>query len=441
MELSALTKKIIALAITLCCLLTALPVCATTYYMHAYGSDRWPGTETQPWASLQRAADVAIAGDTVIIKAGTYTLLQGVALANKGPITFRAYPGHVPILKFTGADTYAIGIGDNADHITIDGLTLVWATNSNGNVVGIGGEYATIKNCHIYFDPQYSPSKYDCIKILSTGHYATIENCHIRGAPEQGIDTVGGDNLVVRNNTIHDCQNAIVLKGGSDKDLIEDNTCYNLKFGAIGLGGTTGQQFINYEHENTNTVVRRNTIYYDNANNIGGGIFLQGAKNCLVHNNTLYGPGIHLRTGGDPKNPSFFCSDSQIANNIVWKTGNDAIVVVEPGNSSGLEMRNNLYWKTAAGAGFKVNNQWYVYDQFKSACSFDHDSLFLDPLFTDVSSRDFSLSRGSPCINRGFTVNQQGLQVTPIDIGALEYRFVSMSPPKDFSLRSPAQAY
>jgi parallel beta-helix repeat protein len=433
MKIAGPAKKITTLFIISCCIFTALSVSAATYYVDPNGSDRSPGTQARPWASLQRAASTATSGDTVLIKGGTYPFNKRVTMYNDGPITFQAYPGEEPVFRFTGSDTYAVSIGDKADQITIHGLTLVWATNSNGNILGIGGEYATIKNCHIYFDSQYSPTNYDCIKILSTSLHATVEQCNIHGAPEQGIDTVGGDNLVVRNNTIHDCQNAIVLKGGSDDNLIEDNTCYNLRFGAIGLGGTTGEKFINYEHENTNTVVRRNTIYYDNANNIGGGIFLQGAKGCLVHNNTLYGPGIHLRTGGDPKNPSFFCSDNQIANNIIWKTGNDAIIVVETGNSSGLELRNNLYWKTKAGAGFKVNNQWYVYAEFKSIFSFDHDSLFQDPLFQDVSSRDFSLSGGSPCVNNGYPIDQQALQGARIDIGALEYR--PMSPPKDLSVR------
>jgi len=406
---------------------------AATYYVAPQGNDQWPGTEAQPWASLNKAAGTAISGDRVFIKGGTYIVHQKVAMYNKGPVIFRAYPDQQPLFRFTGTDTYAVGIGDKADHITIDGLTVVWASNANGNILGIGGKYATVQQCHLYFDEAYAYSKYDCIKILSTGHHATVDGCHIHGAPDQGIDAVGADNLIIRNNMIHDCQNAIVLKGGSDNDVIEENTCYNFQHGAIGLGGYTGKKFINYDLENTNSVVRRNIVYYDNANNIGGGVFLQGAKGCLVHNNTLYGPGIHLRTGGDPENPTFLCADNRICNNIIWRTGNDGILVVEPGNSSGLALRNNLYWKTTDSGEFKINNQWCAYNEFKSVCSYNHSSLFLDPQFIDVSSRDFSLSATSPCIDAGFPINGTGFHGARIDIGASEYAPVSA--PKDVAAR------
>jgi hypothetical protein len=117
------------------------------FYVACSGNDTAEGTESRPWATLQKAADVAVSGDKVIIKGGTYMLRKGVALANKGPITFGAFPGDQPTFRFVGSDTYALAIGDKAHNITIDGLTLVWATDSNGNIIGIGGEYAIVKNC------------------------------------------------------------------------------------------------------------------------------------------------------------------------------------------------------------------------------------------------------------------------------------------------------
>ena len=45
---------------------------ATTYYVATDGSDSDPGTESQPWATLQHAVDTIAAGDTIIVKSGTY---------------------------------------------------------------------------------------------------------------------------------------------------------------------------------------------------------------------------------------------------------------------------------------------------------------------------------------------------------------------------------
>ena len=67
----------------------------TTYYVSPTGSDTDPGTESQPWKTIQKAADTLSAGDTVYIKAGTYQ--ERVVPQNSGSagiyITYSAYSG------------------------------------------------------------------------------------------------------------------------------------------------------------------------------------------------------------------------------------------------------------------------------------------------------------------------------------------------------------
>ena len=68
----------------------------TTYYVATTGSDSANGTSTStPFATLQKAADVAGAGDTVLVRGGTYQ--QIVEISKSGTsgneITFDAYPG------------------------------------------------------------------------------------------------------------------------------------------------------------------------------------------------------------------------------------------------------------------------------------------------------------------------------------------------------------
>ena len=43
-----------------------------TYYVATTGNDSWPGSEAEPWATLQKAVDTIAAGDTAIVKPGTY---------------------------------------------------------------------------------------------------------------------------------------------------------------------------------------------------------------------------------------------------------------------------------------------------------------------------------------------------------------------------------
>ena len=48
------------------------PTAGKTYYVATTGSDTAAGTSAAPWKTLQKAANAVAAGDTVIVRAGTY---------------------------------------------------------------------------------------------------------------------------------------------------------------------------------------------------------------------------------------------------------------------------------------------------------------------------------------------------------------------------------
>ncbi|MGA3373410.1 MAG: right-handed parallel beta-helix repeat-containing protein [Terracidiphilus sp.] len=76
---------------------------ATTYYVSPTGSDSAPGTEAQPFATVQHGVNQLSAGDTLILRAGNYH--ENVTVANSGtasaPITLAAYSGETPTLMGT----------------------------------------------------------------------------------------------------------------------------------------------------------------------------------------------------------------------------------------------------------------------------------------------------------------------------------------------------
>jgi pectin methylesterase-like acyl-CoA thioesterase len=66
-----------------------------TYYVATTGLDTNPGTQTAPFQTIQKAADVVQPGDTVIVKAGTYrerVTMKTSGMAGK-PITFQGGAG------------------------------------------------------------------------------------------------------------------------------------------------------------------------------------------------------------------------------------------------------------------------------------------------------------------------------------------------------------
>jgi hypothetical protein len=73
-----------------------------TYFVAPTGSDNGPGSADRPWATINHAAEKAVAGDTVVVRDGRYLLSAQVRPRNSGKpgawITFIGYPGEVPIL-------------------------------------------------------------------------------------------------------------------------------------------------------------------------------------------------------------------------------------------------------------------------------------------------------------------------------------------------------
>lgn len=150
----------------------------TTFYVSTTGSDSNCGGQTAPFKTIQKAANVARAGNTVLILPGTYSTPQ-VNLNFSGspgfPIIFKASnPTNRPILDGTGTcgtidSVWNNGFrGDNIQYITFDGLEI-----KNYCVNGIkftGGltQNITVNNCNIHHNgksplPLYGPGATDVL--------------------------------------------------------------------------------------------------------------------------------------------------------------------------------------------------------------------------------------------------------------------------------------
>ena len=103
------------------------PAHSANYYVASGGSDANPGTEERPWASFQKAADTAAAGDTVFIGEGLYR--ERVLVKNAGApgkmITFKAHPGKSVVLDGTGKDGWwgVLSI-QGQDYIRLEGIEI-----------------------------------------------------------------------------------------------------------------------------------------------------------------------------------------------------------------------------------------------------------------------------------------------------------------------------
>jgi hypothetical protein len=108
-----------------------------TYYVALNGDDNNPGTEAQPWRTIQKAAQTLVSGDTVYIRSGTYQ--ERVTPRNSGSdyITYAAYPGETVTIDGSGvslpADLAGLFEVSGLSHIRISGLRIINAGPDNNN--------------------------------------------------------------------------------------------------------------------------------------------------------------------------------------------------------------------------------------------------------------------------------------------------------------------
>jgi hypothetical protein len=194
------------LIIRLATLFFAFPflVDASTYYVAPTGgSDSNPGTITQPWATLKKATLSVHAGDTMILRGGTFV---NQAIGNEGisggtcaygmctgistnPITFVAYPGETPVISHGTGTPSGIYLKYGQSYIVIDGITF----DACERMISLyGTTQVTIKNCTFSDYPQswgdtgWTTNQYDMRASSVAGYngpagtpttFTRIQNC------------------------------------------------------------------------------------------------------------------------------------------------------------------------------------------------------------------------------------------------------------------------
>jgi Bacterial Ig-like domain (group 3) len=118
------------------------------YYVSTAGKNSNPGTITEPWLTIQHAANAVKAGATVYVFGGVYK--ESVNFPRSGtalePITFESYPGETAVIDGTGVSCCGpsgtqglINMTENLSYITVSGFEIRnYTTNSENNVpVGV----------------------------------------------------------------------------------------------------------------------------------------------------------------------------------------------------------------------------------------------------------------------------------------------------------------
>lgn len=431
-------------------------------YVSPNGNDSNDGTETKPFKTIQKAADVAdpIKGLEIILRGGTHESKE--IKFRTSNITLRSYPNEWAVIKaVTNVEdiTSCLWFREpGTEKITLQDLEIV-----GGYYYGIKFESDWDDDRKVPFDKKKGISNVkilnckihdtgrDCIKITPGCKDIQILNCEIYRSGvgiankdaqnAEGIDNVNADRMVVRNCYFYDiATNALYAKGGAKDCIFEQNLIMNCGEGGLVAG------YLDTDHEWFNTTTNPN--YYESINIIirnnivvntkWEGIGLYAAFNAQVYNNTLVNVAqeanaalmiargeIYGTATGD-KYPK--CKDLKISNNIFVQTvsakGQMARLRGVPEGTN--EVSNNFYFKSGT-LTYRIDKADGDYEEFEDFASWvnkskmDVTSANADPKLDN----QYHLTSGSPCIGMGKSLGNLverdydgTLRGTKIDVGA-----------------------
>jgi hypothetical protein len=386
---------------------------ATTLHVSVVGNDATGlGSLARPYATVQKAIDMAVWGDSVSVGPGTFngnvTMKPAVSLHGAGALltTLRGTgSGSVVTASNIGATAGIWGFtitGGNADKgggiYCYQSSPAITDNIITGNRAVRGGgiccnEFSSIRGNTI-------TRNWACIGggIFCSGSSPSITGNTIAGNSSDrgsGIYCENGSTPNIRGNTI--TANTLnnngytpepggggIFCGGSSPTISGNTINGNGASGDYGSGGGIG-----CDGNSSSTIT--NNVVIGNSANMGGGIHLRNESSATITNDTIAGNradtggGIYNESGGTPT----------ITNCIVW------------GNSGGLIGCTTTYSDVQDGLG----------------------SISVDPGFVAAQGGDYRLAAGSPCIDVATSVGAPATDKDGIgrpwgggcDMGAYEY--------------------
>ncbi len=372
-------------------------------YVATSGDDHQSGVEAAPLATLQRAADIATAGDTIFVRAGEYAPFVIRAVGNAAaPVRFVADVG-----------TQIKAVGEGVDAITVDGGSWIdiegfAATSAGGAGLRLRGCSAVTVRRNQFVDNNVWGIVVDhCNDVL-------LDNNEVRGSMRShGIYlSNSGDRAIVRGNRITANTSAGIAVGGDNKSeqdgiitgtLIEDNVLLSNgldRSPAILLDGAVA------------TVLRNNVI----SKSGGAGVTLQhkyggsASTGTLLEHNTIV-----LALGATVAVELLDAAvDTTVRNNIlvagIWPIGTRTADDLVP------EAKGAMAISLDSLAGLRSDHnvmtpRLFIGDeptaltlpQWQQRTKQDKHSVnpLLERLFRDAANDQFELIDGSAAIDRG----------------------------------------
>ena len=319
--------------------LLAQPASGTTYYVAPGGSDTNPGTLAAPFATLQHAANIAVAGDTVLARQGVYNALltpPNSGNSTQGPITFASYPGELATIDGTGLPIPGGQNGlvtlNNASYVIIEGFELRNYTSAKRAQVPLGiyiegaGSGVQIVNNHIHditVTAKTSPKQCGSNAFGMT-IYGTKAPASINGL------VISGNEL---DHMLTGCSETLSVDGNVDgfeivSNLVHDDN--NIGMDAIGFEKVSPDPAYDQAR---NGEIRGNVVYnitsYGNPDYgkqyAADGIYVDGGTQIVIEQNVVHDTDLAIELASEHSGQ--VTSYITARNNVVYENNSNGISI------------------------------------------------------------------------------------------------------------------
>ena len=371
---------------------SALAAVTTLYVGGTNCSDTGQGTATQPYCTIVKAADLAAAGQTVLVSSGTYS--GPIAVQNSGTagnsIVFQPAAGASVTVQ---GGLYGFSLS-NRSYVTVSGFAIT-GTVKNGIFVS-GSNNITIADNKVTLSGTPAIGKiapgiglYNTSASTVTGNIAdqnsdtgiylasgttgtTVShneaslnaNGYQRNA--NGINVIGPSNSIIAN-LLHDNEDSgLQIYTGGDNSLAALNVSYNNGDHGIDDLNVSGGRLIG------------NTIYH----NCTSGINVEGTSgNYLVTNNIAVDNAVYPAYKG--------ISCNRRAGNIgIWDSA-----------PSSTTVDSNLVYLSKPGPMYVFGTSFASLAAMRAATGKEQHGLQADPGFANAAAGGLTLTAGSPAID------------------------------------------
>jgi len=273
-------KKTIVICVAL--LLAGITKSQTFYVDVSGGNDTFPGTIIQPWQRLDTAINRLSAGDTLFIRGGDYTYLGQIIFQKNGtstqPIIISGYQNEYPVVQ---------------------GLTVGFSSWLNIEKIEFFGPQITppgwkdmdtivVDNPSITIDPIEPWDTYPFRIDSVLAKYSTYANFFNYGwntdttwesNSTNGLYLVTCNNIIIKNNKIHQHTQGIRLRDETKNILIDNNEIHHCLNGIVGYCDTAS-----YTYSFGYSTISNNNI---SQSFINGMLLNKGAHHNMVNDNLV----------------------------------------------------------------------------------------------------------------------------------------------------------